>query len=55
MTLPKKAKGFLKIHVANVSSLLLLYHTNELLILSWDTAHHIKEFSLASLLECMCA
>ena len=55
MTLPTKVKGLMKILVANVSLFLSLYHTNELSILSWDIIHHIKEFSLASLLECMCA
>ena len=54
MTLPTKVKGLMKILVANVSLFLSLYHTNELSILSWDIIHHIKEFSLASLLEYMC-
>ena len=55
MNLPTKVRGFLKIHVANVS---LLYHyiiQMNFQFLSWDTIHHIKEFSLALLLECVCA
>ena len=54
MTLPTKVKGFLKIPAANVS---LLYHyiiQMNFQFLSWDTIHHIKELSLASLLECVC-
>ena len=55
MTLPTKVKGFLKIPAANVS---LLYHyiiQMNFQFLSWDIIHHIKELSLASLLECVCA
>ena len=54
MTLATKVKGFLKILAANVS---LLYHyiiQMNFQFLSWDTIHHIKELSLASLLECVC-
>ena len=55
MNLPTKVRGFLKIHVANIS---LLYHyiiQMNFQFLSWDTIYHIKEFSLALLLECVCA
>ena len=55
MNLPTKVRGFLKIHVAYVS---LLYHyiiQMNFQFLNWDTIHHIKEFSLALLLECVCA
>ena len=54
MNLPTKVRGFLKIHVANVS---LLYHyiiQMNFQFLCWDTIYHIKEFSLTSLLVCVC-
>ena len=49
-----KIQRFLENSCSKCQFALLLYHTNELSILSWDTIHHIKELSLASLLECVC-
>ena len=54
MTLPTKVKGFLKIPATNVSLLYYYIIQMNFQFLSWDTIHHIKEFSLALLLECVC-